>query len=155
MRFREILEAKLDTSGWGATPYGTDINYFGLRVQMKPSMFLKLAAPLTAGKVNPDVERHMQSGGAIAYPMLDISIPESWREGGLSQPARVVGHEGRNRMTNWIKLHGDGPIQVNIRPIGLRRKNITDEMISALAGAMQAEDRNEIIRNTFDPASAR
>ena len=38
-----INEASLDPSGWGSTPYGTDIDYFGLRVQMKPSTFLRLA----------------------------------------------------------------------------------------------------------------
>lgn len=150
MRANEFIsEAILDPRGWGGTPYGTDIDYFGLRVQMKPSTFLKLALPLGSAQTNPEVEKHMSAGGKIAYPMLDIEIPENWKDGDYSKPAEVVDHEGRNRMTQWIKLKGDDPIQVNIRPRGgLRRKNLSDDYIEALSKGLVSQ-RGNYISNPF------
>lgn len=141
MKVHEIInEAVLDPSGWGQTPYGTDIDYFGLRVQMKPSTFLELALPLGQAETNPEIEKHMQGGGKIAYPMLDIEIPDSWEEGDFSEPAKVVGHEGRNRMKTWIKLKGNDPIQVNIKPRGwYRRKHLTPEHIEAISKGIISE----------------
>jgi hypothetical protein len=155
MKIKEFInEAVLDPSGWGNTPYGTDIDYFGLRVQMKPSTFLKLALPLTSSVTNPEVEKHMKAGGKIAYPMLDIEIPDEWREGDFSQPAKVVDHEGRNRMKTWIELKGDDPIQVNIRPRGgLRRRDLNDDYIKALSTGLISQSRN-LIRNPFDANTA-
>ena len=150
-----ISEAKLDPSGWGQTPFGTDIDYFGLRVQMRPSKFLRLALPLGQAETNPDVEKHMQSGGSIAYPMLDIEIPSEWRDGVFDEAAKVVGHEGRNRMSTWIKLHGDDPIQVNLKPVnGIRRRNINNDMIKALSQGMYSQRGNFIIGPLFSPESA-
>jgi len=136
----QVDEAELDPKGWGETPMGTDVDYFGLQVQMKPSTFLMLAAPLGESESNADVEKHMAAGGKIAYPFLDIKDPVEWEEGNFKQPAKVVGHEGRNRMKNWIKLHGDTPIQVNIFLRNAnRRRYITDDMISALNKGVVAE----------------
>lgn len=150
MRANEFIgEAILDPRGWGGTPYGTDIDYFGLRVQMKPSTFLKLALPLGPEQTNLEVEKHMSAGGKIAYPMLDIEIPESWKDGDYSKPAEVVDHEGRNRMTQWIKLKGDDPIQVNIRPRGgIRRRNLSDDYIEALSKGLVSQ-RGNYITNPF------
>lgn len=155
MKVREIInEAVLDPEGWGNTPHGTDIDYFGLRVQMKPSTFLKLSLPLEASTTNTEVEKHMRAGGKIAFPMLDIEIPEKeWKVGDFSKPAKVVDHEGRNRMTAWIKIHGDDPIQVNIKPRYLRRRNLSDEMILALSQGMIGQ-RGNYIEKPFDPNTA-
>lgn len=150
-----INEASLDPSGWGSTPYGTDIDYFGLRVQMKPSTFLRLALPLGSAESNPEVEKHMKAGGKIAYPMLDIEIPDSWKDGDYSKPAKVVDHEGRNRMTQWIKLKGDDPIQVNIRPRGgLRRRDLNDDYIEALSKGLVSQHGNFISGPLFPTDSA-
>ncbi len=149
-----IDEAVLDPSGWGQTPYGTDIDYFGLRVQMRPSTFLKLSHPLGSSETNPDVEKHMQSGGKIAYPFLQIKDPIEWEEGDFSQLGKVVSHEGRNRMTQWIKMKGDEPIQVNILLRGAnRRQYITDEMIDAMSKGLISQT-GEVIRNPFASNSA-
>lgn len=146
-----IFEAELDPKGWGNTPFGTDIDYFGLRVQMKPSTFLKLALPLGPAETNPEVEKHMKAGGKIAFPMIDIEIPKSWEEGDFSEPAEVVGHEGRNRMATWIKLKGDNPIQVNIKPRGWhRRKDLTDQHIEAINKGMVGQRGNFIEGPLFD-----
>ena len=156
MKVNEIInEAVLDPSGWGQTPYGTDIDYFGLRVQMKPSTFLELALPLGQAETNPEIEKHMQGGGKIAYPMLDIEMPDSWQEGDYSEPAKVVGHEGRNRMKTWIKLKGNDPIQVNIKPRGgYRRRNITPEHIEALSKGLISERGNFVKGPLFAVDSA-
>ena len=133
MRAKEfITEAELDPTGWGATPQGTDIDYFGLKVKMRPSTFLKLSHPLNSGEQNSDVEKHMQGGGKIAYPFLEIKDPVEWEDGDFSQHGKVVNHEGRNRMTHWIKMKGDEPIQVNVFLRGAnRRRSVTDDMIQA------------------------
>ena len=155
MRANEfITEAELDPTGWGSTPYGTDIDYFGLRVQMKPSTFLKLALPLSGGAINPEVEKHMKAGGKIAYPMLDIQIPPEWDDGNYKKSARVVSHEGRNRMTNWIKLKGDEPVQVNLVPRGgLRRRDFKPEWIKELSNGLFSEGGN-YISQPFDISTA-
>lgn len=156
MKVNEIInEAILDPSGWGQTPYGTDIDYFGLRVQMKPSTFLELALPLGQAETNPEIEKHMQGGGKIAYPMLDIEIPNSWEEGDYSKPAKVVGHEGRNRMKAWIKLKGNDPIQVNIKPRGwYRRSHLTPDHIEAISKGLIGQRGNFVKGPLFATDSA-
>lgn len=156
MKVNEIInEAVLDPSGWGQTPYGTDIDYFGLKVQMKPSTFLELALPLGQSETNPEIEKYMQGGGKIAYPMLDIEIPDSWEEGDFSEPAKVVSHEGRNRMKTWIKLKGNDPIQVNIKPRGwYRRKHLTPEHIEAISKGLISERGNFVKGPLFATDSA-
>ncbi len=144
-----ITEAELDPAGWGNTPNSMDIDYFGLRVQMRPSTFLKLALPLGPAETNPEVEKYMQTGGKIAYPFLDIKIPQEWDDGDFSKPAQVVGHEGRNRMSAWIKMHGDDPIQVNLLPRGgLRRRDFTPEWIQELSKGLIGQ-RGNLITDPF------
>ena len=150
----EIAEAELDSTGWGATPQGTDIDYFGLKVKMRPSTFLKLSHPLNAGEQNSDVEKHMQGGGKIAYPFLEIKDPVEWEDGDFSQPGKVVNHEGRNRMTHWIKMKGDEPIQVNVFLRGAnRRRYVTDDMIQALSQGLISQT-GQLVKNPFEAGTA-
>ena len=144
MKINEIItEAVLDPSGWGQTPNGTDIDYFGLRVQMKPSTFLKLALPLGSAETNLEIEKYMGSGGKIAYPFLEIKIPPEWEDGVFEEAAKVVGHEGRNRMTVWIKMKGDDPVQVNLLPRGgMRRRDLNDNIIKALSQGLYSQRNN-------------
>ena len=149
-----VDEAELDSTGWGATPQGTDVDYFGLKVKMRPSTFLKLSHPLNAGEQNSDVEKHMQGGGKIAYPFLEIKDPVEWEDGDFSQQGKVVNHEGRNRMTHWIKMKGDEPIQVNIFLRGAnRRRYVTDDMIQALSQGLISQT-GQLVRNPFDANTA-
>jgi predicted chitinase len=155
MRAHEfLLEAELDPSGWGQTPYGSNVDYQGLKVKMRPSTFLKLSNPLTAGTENPKVAQHMLAGGKIAYPFLEIKDPDEWEQGDFSRPAKVVGHEGRNRMTQWIKMKGDEPIQVNLFLRNAnRRRYITDEMIQELSRGLISE-WGYYITDVFDANTA-
>ena len=149
-----IDEAELDPTGWGATPQGTDIDYFGLKVKMRPSTFLKLSHPLNSGEQNSDVEKHMQGGGKIAYPFLEIKDPVEWEDGDFSQVGKVVNHEGRNRMTHWIKMKGDEPIQVNIfLRSANRRRYVTDDMIQALSQGLISQT-GQLVKNPFEASTA-
>ena len=127
--------------GLGAVGASGNIDYLGLRVQVKPTVFLKLAAP------HPDprsdyIEKHVAAGEPIGAPFLDIHIPEEWFseesrydqvvEGDLSKPATIIGHEGRHRMTAVLKHYGDDPVETHILLRGLRRRHMTDNMIKRL-----------------------
>ena len=150
----DIDEAELDPTGWGATPQGTDVDYFGLKVKMRPSTFLKLSHPLNSSESNPEIEKHMQASGKIAYPFLEIKDPIEWEDGDFSQLGKVVNHEGRNRMTHWIKMKGDEPIQVNIFLRGAnRRRYITDDMIQALSQGLISQT-GQVVKNPFDAGTA-
>jgi hypothetical protein len=150
----EIDEAELVSTGWGATPQGTDVDYFGLKVKMRPSTFLKLSHPLNAGEQNFDVEKHMQGGGKIAYPFLEIKDPVEWEDGDFSEHGKVVNHEGRNRMTHWIKMKGDEPIQVNVFLRGAnRRRYVTDDMIQALSQGLISQT-GQLVKNPFESSTA-
>jgi predicted chitinase len=96
----------------------------------------------------------MHSGGKIAYPFLEIKDPVEWEDGDFGQPAKVANHEGRNRMTQWIKLKGDDPIQVNIFLRGAnRRRYITDDMIQSLSQGLVSQS-GQLIKNPFDASTA-
>ena len=147
MRLRELItEVKIDNKGGaGAVPYNQDVDYFGLRVAMRPSTFLRLAAPL-GQEHSAELEKYIADGGAIGAPFLEIKIPMEWDDGDFSKPAQVVGHEGRNRMTAIKKLEGDNPIEVHIFPRGgYRGRDITPEFRAALARGLQAEKATNII----------
>lgn len=147
MRLREIIsEVKIDNKeGAGAVPYNQDVDYFGLRVMMKPSTFLKLAAPL-GQEHSAELEKYIADGGAIGAPFLDIKIPMEWDDGNFSKAAQVVGHEGRNRMTAILKLEGDAPIEVHMFPKnGYRGRDITPEFKSAMAKSLYAEKSSNAV----------
>ena len=147
MRLRELLsEVKIDNKdGAGAVPYNQDVDYFGLRVMMRPSTFLRLAAPL-GQEHSAELEKYIADGGAIGAPFLEIKIPPEWDDGDYSKTAQVMGHEGRNRMTAIKKLEGDAPIEVHIFPRGgYRARDITPEFRAALVRGLQAEKASNII----------
>jgi len=150
----DVNEAELDPRGWGETPQGTDVDYFGLKVKMRPSIFLKLSHPLGSSDRNADVEKHMQGGGKIAYPFLEIKDPVEWEDGDFSQLGKVINHEGRNRMTHWIKMKGDEPIQVNVFLRGAnRRRFVTDGMIQAMSQGLISQT-GQLVKNPFDASTA-
>lgn len=139
MRAHEFLdELKIDNrGGLGAVPYNQDVDYFGLKVAMKPSMFLKLALPLDPkdpeeAKNIEYIAKNLDTQG-IGAPFLDVVFPPEWEDGVFKQPAQIKGHDGRHRMYAILQQESDDPIEVHIFPRGgMRRRDITPEMIDAL-----------------------
>lgn len=126
-------------NGAGATPNNGNVDYLGLRVWMTPATFHALAPPLLRSEARSasSLIEHMQNGGKVASPMLDVSIPGDWEDGDLREPALVVGHEGRNRMHAFAELCGpDAPIEVHIFPRGLRARHLTPAWVKALQESM-------------------
>lgn len=129
-----------NSEGWGAVPLNKSVDYHGLRVLMRPSVFLKLAVPDPLGSSVEAITRHIQGGGTIASPFLDISIPSEWEDGDFSKKASVTGHEGRNRMRAVLAVDGDDPIEVHLIPRhGYRRRHIQDSWIDSMQSGMYSE----------------
>ena len=143
----KVTEYKADNDmngkGLGTTGYNSNVDYRGLRVLMKPSVFLSLAAHLPSPSSVDYIVQHMENGGALGSPFLIVDIPEKYFEGdftGLNY-AKVVGHEGRNRMLAIQKLEGDEPCEVHIFGYGeIRRRHLTQEIVDQLELAMRSQD---------------
>lgn len=131
----DLEELRIDNvDGWGAVPYNQNVDYMGLRVKMKPSVFLKLAHTLTRYPSSKDIEQHIKADGGIGAPFLVINIPVEWFDNGdFTKPAEVYGHEGRNRMAAVKKVEGDNPIETHLFfAKQLRNRDLTPEIISHL-----------------------
>jgi N-acetylmuramoyl-L-alanine amidase len=143
----KISEYKADNDmngkGLGTTGYNANVDYRGLRVLMKPSVFLSLAAHLPSPTSVDYIVQHMKDGGALGSPFLIVDIPEKYFEGDFTglNFAKVVGHEGRNRMLAIQKVEGDDPCEVHIFGYGeLRKRHFTPEIIEQLETAMRNQD---------------
>lgn len=136
----DIIDNK---NGIGQVPDNQNVDYKGLRVRMKPSTFLRLAAPIgdeDRGSL-PFLIDHLKNGGKIGAPFLDISIPYAeWDKGDLSRPAKVVTHEGRHRMVAIQKVFGDDPVEVHLFfRHDIKARDITPEWREALRSEMFIE----------------
>jgi hypothetical protein len=138
-----------EPNAWGFTPNHEDAEYLGFYARMKREKFLALAAPLPDWKKNQAVGEHIAGGGKIASPMLYLHIPKGWLEGDFSQPAEVVGHEGRNRVT---ALPPHTVENVIIIPKYLRARHITPRMIEEIDRRLYTEndDRHAPKRLQYD-----
>jgi predicted nucleotidyltransferase len=125
-----------NSSGVGAVPYNADVDYFGLQVQMRPSMFLKLALPMDPH--DPEERKAIAfckgelNERGFGAPFLNVSVPEAWEQGDFSLEARVKGHDGRHRCHAILEKEGDDAVEMHIFIAQTRRKDITDEMIENL-----------------------
>jgi len=131
-----------NVKGAGATPQNQDVDYFGLRVKMKPSAFLHLALPISdADATSADGLKHyIKSGGKIGSPFFTIIIPNEWHDGDFEKPAKIRDHEGRNRMKAVHALYGDVDVEVHFFfTNGIRAKNITDEWVSEMKKGIISE----------------
>jgi pyrimidine deaminase RibD-like protein len=130
---QQIQESIINNEqGWGKVPNNQNVDYLGLRVRMKPSMFLKLAAPLERADAHSvqDMVQHLNSGGTVASPWLVIHIPDAWEQGDYDQAARVTSHEGRNRMYAIQEVQGDAPVEVHVFfGAGMRARHIQPDWV--------------------------
>ena len=121
--------------GWGAVPWNQEVDYRGLRVKMKPSVFLALADTLSSAP-KKDIVQHIQSGGAIGAPFLQIRIDDN------EKYPIVVGHDGRNRMKSIQQVHGNRPIEVHLFFQGnvSRARHLTPEIVKFINSGMISQN---------------
>lgn len=152
MRISDLLESNniIDNkNGWGAVPNNQEVDYLGIRVTMTPKHFIDLAAPL-GSEPSDKIAQHLEQGGKIGAPFLQIEIPESWEAGDFTMPARVMAHEGRNRMAAAAKVFGNNPIETHLFfNKGLRNRHITDEFKKNLNRGLIKEKSKSIIQGPF------
>ena len=139
-------------SGIGSVPNNQSVDYFGLRISMKPSTFLKLARNLPAeerrARSSTYLRDAMEEGRGIGPPTLYVEIPDGWQEGDFSEVAEVVGHEGRHRATTAMELFGDKPFEMHLFPKFFRRRHITPEWIEHLNTRLVSEN-GVMVRGPF------
>lgn len=139
---RRINEYRINNdTGIGSVPYNKEVDYFGLRVAMRPSTFLKLALPMNNTPSDQEAIDYVQQNKdteGIGAPFLTIDIPAAWEDGDLSKPARITGHDGRHRMAAILKSEGDEPVETHLFPTGLRRRHFD-------ANPKWAQELNQII----------
>ena len=120
-----VEDVKIDNKdGWGAVPWNQEIDYRGMRVKMKPSVFEKLALSRGGEPAVDKVVQHIKNGGSIGAPFLQIRVEDD-----DSQIPEVIGHEGRSRMLAIQDVHGDVPVEVHLFFSGKvnRARHITPE----------------------------
>lgn len=148
-----LQEAKIDNrQGLGNVPDNQNVDYLGLRVLMKPTVFLRLAATLYREQASSTdyIKQHLQQGGAIASPWLVIDIPQAWEQADFQQPAQVTGHEGRNRMYAVLETEGDEPIECHLFfSHGLRNRHILPSWIDKLNERLIPQRSNKAILGPF------
>jgi hypothetical protein len=137
MKLFDLLdEVTIDNvSGIGEVPDNRNVDYLGLRVGMKPSVFLSLASKISRQEATSVdyIKQQLDQGQGIASPWLVIDIPVEWDHGSLEKPARVTAHEGRNRMYAVLETEGDVPVETHLFFAGgLRARHIKPEWIEAL-----------------------
>lgn len=131
---RSIID---NTRGLGSVPWNLDKFRF-VEVLMKPSVFAKLASPLSNPKKNSldYIEEHIRNGGKIGTPFLVVKLPDD-----MNDNFKVTNHEGRHRIMIVKKLAGDisFPVQLMIKPA---KKDLTPDMLSEMNKGMFQQERS-------------
>ena len=133
-----VEDVEIDNKdGWGAVPWNQEIDYRGLRVKMKPSVFINLAASRNGEPPVPKVVQYVKDGGAIGAPFLQIFVDED-----DSQIPEVRGHEGRSRMAAILEVHGDVPVETHLFFQGKvnRNRHITPEFVEKIQRYLISEN---------------
>ena len=140
-----VTEVNIDNKkGRGAVPDNQEVDYFGKRVMMKPSTFIKLASKL--GKdPEPEMIDYIKKGGAIGSPFLVIHVPRDDDED--NDKITVSAHEGRNRMLAIMKAEGDAPVETHLFFSGKynRARHLEPEFLTAIQSELISQD-NQLIK---------
>lgn len=141
-----------NVKGLGAVPNNQNVDYLGLKVKMKPSDFLKLAAPLKRSQAASadHIKQHLKQGEKIGAPWLQISIPPEWGKNNFKKPAKVTDHEGRNRMFALLELYGDKPVETHLFfSGGVRNRDLSQQWIKQLNQRLIPEKQSTAIVGPF------
>jgi hypothetical protein len=153
-----VNELKINNAtGVGAVPYNREIDYHGLQVVMRPSMFLRLALPLDQN--DPEERKAIEycksqlDDQGIGAPFLTITMPEAWESDDFSLEAKVRDHDGRHRCYAILGKEGDNPIEVHLLMSGgMRRRHISDSMIENLRNGILNQQGQYVSGPIFDTA---
>jgi hypothetical protein len=153
-----VNELKINNAtGVGAVPYNREIDYHGLRVTMRPSMFLRLALPLDQN--DPEERKAIEycksqlDDQGIGAPFLTITVPEAWESDDFGLEAKVRDHDGRHRCYAILDKQGDKPIEVHLLMSGgMRRRHISDSMIKNLRNGILNQQGQYVSGPIFDTA---
>jgi len=155
MKISEILceENVIDNdNGAGRTPNNGNVDYLGIKVMMKPSVFLKLAATMTYknDKKLEGLKKYIIDGGKIASPFLYVQLKR--KDAILSgEDAKIITHEGRNRMLAVEGTVGDAAIEVHLFFAGdLRNRDLNAPILKELRLGMFSEDGQYILGPLFE-----
>jgi len=148
MRLFEIQARSIidNVQGVGAVPDNQNVDYLGLKVKMSPSNFLKLAAPLARNQARSidHIKQQLQQGSKIGAPCLQIQIPPEWNKNNFKKPARIVNHEGRNRMYAVMELYGNFPIETHLFfSGGIRGRDVSHQWINNLNQKLIPEKKSK------------
>jgi len=162
MQWEPLDELKIDNkNGIGAVPHNQDVDYFGLRVKMKPSKFLELAKPMPLSADDKKTIQHLEQekdNRGFGAPFLTVDMEGEF--------PKVDGHDGRHRMTAIKNTEGDIPVEVHIFPRYMRNRDLTPELIDKMNRLIISETGRYVIgpifsqavkeaRNEFAPAEPR
>lgn len=142
-----LAEYKVDNvDGLGSVPMNANVDYRGLRVLMRPSTFLRLAMPLSKDVSVDYIAQHLEQGGALGSPFLIVDIPDDYFDNKFKGYARVIGHEGRNRMKAIQRVEGDDPVEVHIFPQGeIRARHLNKDIVQQLQSGMRNQRGDELV----------
>lgn len=148
-----LQELKIDNAnGIAAVPNNQEVDYFGMRVEMKPSMFINLSLPLNMNQDDKNTIEHLKAQldtKGIGAPFLTIDYPAEWDDGDFSKPAAVKGHDGRHRMYAIIDKEGDAPVEVHLFfNGGVRARDLTPE-IKAELNKQIVSQRGQLVRGPW------
>jgi hypothetical protein len=142
MKINEII---FNDTGIGTSKRHSQTSEYGIKVLMKPSVFLKLT-PKIINSSYPDsiefIKNKIIGGEPIATPVLRIDIPNSWKNNDFEEPAGVVGHNGRHRMLSILEVEGNKSVPVYLF-FGDSNNLIPKNVITSL----WLEQKNKIILN--------
>ena len=124
---------------------------------MRPSVFLKIAAPVgePREKSLAFLTKHLRDGGAIATPTpnLLLTVPDAWKDANdCSTLAHGSSHEGRHRMLAIQAVFGDAPVDVQIvlqcdTGRNIRNREWTPAMQRSLEKGVVGEETNRLVPN--------
>ncbi len=135
-----------DNKGLGAVPDNLNVDYKGFRAMMLPSNFLNLARKTDLFKSKDLIKKHISEGGKIGHPFLIIRIPYEWEKNNFKKIAKVIGHEGRNRMMAIMEIFGDVPVEVHFFAPKYRKHDFKKEWLEKIKKSLESED-GIIIKN--------